>query len=150
MKKTIVSVAKEIYDNMEYNTRNDKSRYCSLKKDVSWMSDIIREAHLDRFPSDDIYDRINTILSVIYEMDGDSVEDDIREALYTIEADIYTYDLTKWLNDNVENVYYLEEAQSYGKLDGFRLLMTAQKIYIQEIGNALISAIVEYIDNIEE
>lgn len=148
--KTIVSVAQEIYDNMEYKERDNKERYCCLKDhDIQWQSDIIRESHLDRMPSDDIYDRINTILGVIYDLDEEAIEQDIQEALSEIEPDCYTHDLTKWLNLDNRNVYYLDEAIQTGVNDGFQLLAIAQSNYIQEIGNALISAIQEYIDNIE-
>lgn len=147
--KTIVTVAKEIYDNMEYKTRDNGDRYCVLKDDVQWQSDIIRESHLDRLPDDDIYDRINTILGVIYELDEEANEDNIKEAIYSIEPDCYTSDLTKWLNSNNQNVYYLDEALELGCTDGFQLLAQTQSAYIQEIGNALISAIQEYIDELE-
>lgn len=146
--KTIVSVAKEIYDNMEYRKRDDKSKYCCLKDhNIQWQSDIIHESHLDRMPSDDIYDRIDDILGVISDLNEDSTEDDIRDAISTIEADCYTSDLTKWLNSDNRNVYYLDEAAELGVKDGFQLLACAQSVYIQEIGNALISAIQEYIDS---
>ena len=148
--KTIVTVAKEIYDNMEYKTRDNGDKYCILKNDIEWQREIIRESHLNRFPSDDVYDRINTILSIICELADDATDDDIREAVYSIEADIYTNDLTKWLNNNNNNVYYLDDAiASACSKDGFQLLAFAQSTYIQEIGHALINAIQEYIDGLE-
>ncbi len=148
--KTIQTVAQCIYDNMEYKERKDKSSFCCLKnRDIQWQTDIIHEAHLDRMPSDDIYDRINTILSNISDVTDDATDDDIRESIQAIEPDCYTSDLTKWLNSDNRNVYYLDEAISIGVTDGFQLLAIAQSTYIQEIGNALISAIQEYIDSID-
>ena len=147
--KTIVTVAEKIYNNMEYRERTNGDKFCCLKNDVQWQRDIIREAHLDRLPNDDIYDRINTILEVISNLDNETNEDDIREALYQIEPDCYTSDLTKWLNSDNRNVYYLNDTIDLGSKDGFELLSYAQNAYIQEIGHALISAIQEYIDGLE-
>lgn len=146
--KTIQSVSKEIYDNMVYSKRDNGNDYCHLKDDIQWQRDIIFQAHLERMPDDDIYDRINTILSVISNLDDDSNDDDIRDAIYEIEADCYTSDLTEWLNKDNRNVYYIEEATTeFGATDGFQILGIAQQRYIQEIGNDLINAIQEYIDN---
>ena len=147
--KTIQTVAKEIYDNMEYKTRDNGDKYCILKNDIEWQHDIIRESHLDRLPSDDIYDRIDSILDVISELEENDTEDDIREVIYGIEPDCYTADLTKWLNSDNRNVYYLNEVLENGCKDGFKLLSYAQTTYIQEIGNTLVSAIQKYIDGLD-
>lgn len=146
--KTIQQVAEVIYKNLEVNKRDNGSEYYSLKDCIEWQQDIIHAAHLDRMPSDDIYDRINTVLEVLSDLDKDATEDDVREAIYQIEPDIYSSDLTKWLNSNNNNVYYLDEAIQQGATDGFKLLASAQCAYIQEIASALISAIVEYIESI--
>ena len=146
--KTIVTVAKEIYDNMEYRERDNKEKFCCLKDNhPQWQSDIIHAAHLEYMPSDDIYDRINTILDVVSELEDDSTYNDIYDVVCGIGADCYTSDLTGWLHSDNRNVYYLNEAISMGCVDGFQLLALAQTVYIQEIGHALISAIKEYIDN---
>lgn len=147
--KTIQSVAKEISDNIVWAKRDNGQDYCYLKKDFEWQSAIMREAHLDRLPSDDVYDRIDTILDKLSDLDEEATQDDCYEAIQEIEPDCYTSDLTKWLNSNNENVYYLGEALDIGINDGFQLLAYAQQLYIQEIGNNLINAIQEYIDNLE-
>ena len=147
--KTIQTVSKEIYDNMEQKTRKDESKFYCLKNEVQWQQDIIHESHLDRMPSDDIYDRINTILGEIYEMDVDVTEDDIRERIYEIESDVYTSDLTAWLHSDNRNVYYLDNALENGVSDGFQALSYAQTCYIQEIASALVNAIQNYIESVE-
>ena len=144
--KTIQTLAKEIYNNMKYKERTNGKKYCCLKNDIEWQRDIIRESHLGRMPSDDVYDRINTILGVIYELDEEANEDDIREAIYQIEPDCYTSNLTAWLHSDNRNVYYLDEALEMGCTDGFALLACAQKAYIEEIANNLVNAIQEYIE----
>jgi len=148
--KTIQSVAETMYKNLEQNTRDDGSKYYSLKDREEWQVDIIRESHLDRMPNDDIYDRINDILSVLADMDAEACEDDAQDVISGIEADIYTADLTTWLASHNANVEYLDEAQGIGSEGGSDLLMTAQWLYIQAIGQALLSGIVEYIDGLDE
>lgn len=144
--KTIQSVAQEIYDNMTYSERVNGEKYCHLKEDIEWQKEIIFNAHLDRMPNDDIYDRINTILSVILDCNEETAIDEIRNIIYEIEPDCYTSNLTAWLNSDNRNVYYLGDALGMGFNDGFQLLAYAQSCYIQEIGNALLDAIQEYID----
>lgn len=148
--KTIQSVAVEIYKNMIMKKRNDESKYYSLNEAIAWQQDIIRASHLDRLPSDDIYDRINTILAVLSDLDVEDNEDVARDILYTIEPDCYTSDLMIWLSSNTGNVYYLTEAIEQGVVDGIGALAMAQSCYIQDIGNDLIKAIVEYIETLEE
>jgi hypothetical protein len=142
---TIQSVAEEISKNLITGTRTDGKKYIYGKERIQWQTDIIHKAHLDRLPDDDIYDRIDTILSAWADMSQDADEDEAREVLDEIEPDIYTHDLTAWLHSDNRNVYYLEEAIKEGCDDGFNALMRAQALYIQEIGQALLEGIMEYI-----
>ena len=148
--KTIQQIAAEMLDNLELKTRDDGSRFYAEKTTIEWQQDIIRGAHLDRMPSDDIYERIYNILERLSELDEQADEDEARDTIYEIEPDCYTSDLTKWLHDNINNVYYLEEAISQGATTGFDLLAIAQQIYIQEIGNDLLNGITEHISELEE
>jgi len=150
MKATIASVASAMYDNMERGKRDDGSIYYSLKERIEWQSDIIHGAHLDRMPSDDIYERINDILSALADMDDDATEDEASDRMYEIETDVYTSDLTAWLHSDNRNVSYLEEAQACGVTDGFQLLTMAQAEYIMEIARAVLAGIVKYIEEIED
>ena len=54
-------------------------------------------------------------------------------------VDIYTTDLTKWLNDNINNVYYLEDAIKNGAEDGFNALQVAQYQAIDEVAGHVIT-----------
>jgi len=143
---TIQSVAEEMSKNFITGTRTDGKNYIHCKEHIQWQTDIIHKAHLDRLPSDDVYDRIDTILSAWADMPVDADEDDARERLDEIEPDVYTSDLTAWLHEDNRNVYYMEEAIKEGSADGFNALMRAQSIYIQEIGQALLDGIKEYIE----
>jgi len=49
------------------------------------------------------------------------------------ETDIYTSDLTEWLNESENNVYYLGEAIEEGAEDGFKALSMAQYKAIEEL-----------------
>lgn len=148
--KNIGTIATEILENLEQKKRdpnNDNTYFYCLKKTIEWQQDIIRNAHNDRLPNDDIYNRIHDILECIQDIE---TEEQAQERLYEIEPDIYTNDLTAWLNDNINNVYYLTEALEEGMeiKDGFNLLMYAQSKYIQEIGNTLIQGIVEHLETV--
>lgn len=147
-KKNIGTIATEILENLEQKKRdNDGSYFYCPKKDISWQRGIIFNAHLDRMPNDDIYNRIYDILESIQDIE---TEEEAQERLYEIEPDIYTNDLTAWLNDNINNVYYLTEALEEGLdiKDGFKLLMYAQSKYIQEIGQTLIQGIIEHLETV--
>lgn len=60
------------------------------------------------------------------------------------ETDIYTADLTKWLNESVYNVGFLTTALEDGcgyEKDGFKLLQQAQYYAIEEICQIIINGI---------
>ena len=150
-KKTIQSVAQEILDNLVTKERADGTKFIAPENTIGWQQDIIRNAHLDRMPSDDIYERIYNILDRLSGLDDEAGEDEARDVIYEIEPDWYTSDLANWLSDNNNNVYYLTEALEQMKIkDGFQLLSVAQSLYIQEIANELINGIVKYIEETEE
>jgi len=97
----------------------------------------VYKAHGDRLPTDWIFDKYQSILSAITEYDNNS-EDDLQENRWEIVdclVDVYTSDLTSWLNDSNYNVYYIDEAiQEYGPTeDGFKLLQLAQYKAIDDI-----------------
>lgn len=150
-KKTIQSVAQEILDNLVTKERTDGTKFIAPENTIEWQQDIIRNAHLDRMPSDDIYERIYNILDRLSGLDDEAGEDEARDVIYEIEPDCYTSDLANWLSDNNNNVYYLTEALEQMEIkDGFQLLSAAQGLYIQEIANELINGIVKYIEETEE
>ena len=148
MEKTIQQVSKEMLDNFKQKERKDKSKFYCNKKEIDWQKDIIYKAHLNRMPNDDMYKRIYFMLDSFANTDEDYDKDSIQETIYEIESDCYTADLTNWLHDNINNVYYLTEALEEMEIkNGFQLLQAAQQKYIQEIGTALLEAIAEYVEN---
>lgn len=143
--KTISSVAKEMYDNMESKTRtNGDKYYCLIDYKVEWQTDIIREAHPDgRLPSDEVYEVITDTLELLKDVD---TEDEAQDRISEIEANVYTSALTKWLHSHNGNVYYLTQAiEEMGCTDGFKALSTAQYLFKQEIASAVLRGIQAYI-----
>ena len=132
------------------NKRNDGTKFCCCKDNPQWVTDIIHNVHGNKLPDDTVYKFIWDVLSVLIELNFDTVtEDDLQEAIYTMESDIYTYDLTKWLHAREDHVYYLTQIleECADIKDGFQLLTWAQKAQIEEVGTALINAFVEIDDD---
>jgi len=64
---------------------------------------------------------------------SESISDKISEWVDS-ETDVYTSNLTEWLNDSNSNVYYMTEVgEEYGTSDGFQLLQQAQYKAIEEL-----------------
>jgi hypothetical protein len=108
------------------------------------LRDSVREAHGNRLPDDWIYQKYHDLLAAFSERDIKSLDDfeETRTEIVDGHVDIYTSDLTAWLNGHNTNVYYLTEVlEEGGVTDGFRLLMQAQYKAIDEIA----SEVVDYI-----
>ena len=85
----------------------------------------------------------------------DYVEEDIEEAINNFEenmfemcdsmVDVYTSDLTEWLNNRTQNTYYLDEVITEAE-DGFSLLAMAQYRAIEEISSMFLSAIRDFFE----
>jgi hypothetical protein len=74
----------------------------------------------------------------------------IEEMESYTEADIYTNNLTQWLNSNNNRVYYLGEALGMGygeRKDGFELLAGAQMIEKEEVYNIANQVAIEFLKN---
>ena len=108
------------------------------------LRDSVRSAHGDSMPNDWIYNKYQSVLEALSGYTINSI-DDLSENLPEIVdglVDVYTSDLTAWLNSKNSNVYYLTEAlQEWGgnDADGFRLLMLAQYKAIDEIASEVIT-----------
>jgi len=144
--KTIQSTAQEMIDNMKYSKRNDGTEYVHTIKTVEWQKDIIRNAHGDMLPDDDIYSVIYDALLALAELPHSADREDAFDALYEIEAPVYTSELTAWLHRCNNRAYYLEDAIKNGLTDGFQVLAAAWCAFKDEIGAAVISGIVSHIE----
>lgn len=98
------------------------------------LHDAVFNAHGDKLPNDQIFDTFHSILETLTGYDIDSM-DDVEEYRHEIVdglVDIYTYDLTSWLNNDISNTYYLDQAiQEYEAKEN--ILPVAQYIAIDEI-----------------
>ena len=150
MKKTVQEVTKEMLDNMEWKERQNGDKIVVNKTEIEWQKNIIHNAHGDKLPDDYCYEFIYEALCTL----SDSEEGNEEESIYEIEADVYTSDLTDWLNNNNNNVYYLDEViKEYGnnQQNGFNALMIAQYKAIEELyNNALYLLIEDLKENFEE
>ena len=143
MSKSIVDLAQEMSDCFEWKERLDGTPYVILseEKRKPWMVDIVRNIHGDKLPDDTTYRFIESACDSIADMDSELSLDDIQDNLYScIEPDIYTSDLTAWLNDSNDHVYYLTEVlEELDIKDGFQLLGAAQEKQKLEIAQSLLS-----------
>jgi hypothetical protein len=118
----------------EYKKRGEDTIVILKDNAPAELQESVHNAHGDRLPSDWIYDKYESILSSISDYDSKEL-DDIRAEIVDGLVDVYTSNLTEWLNDDNRNVYYLSEALAeYGDGDdGFALLAQAQYRAIDEI-----------------
>lgn len=115
-----------------------------LKQDApEGLRDSVREAHGDRLPDDWIYRKYYEVLDALSGYTLESADDLEEQRAEVVDGlvDVYTSELTAWLNQNVNNVYYIDEARKEYGADGdaFQLLTAAQYAAIDEIAGEVIS-----------
>lgn len=151
--KTIKGLAEEMSQALEWKERNNGSKFVSLKNgSPEWMHDVCWRAHNngETLPDDTIYEFIDKAVNALSECSGNSLPD-LQEAIDQIEPDIYTSDLTSWLGARVDHVFYLTEAlENSESRDGFQVLLDAQSIQINEVSSAVLAALQEVIEGMEE
>ena len=95
------------------------------------------DAHGDRLPDDWHFATYRSILSSMSDYDIKSIDDfeDNRAEIVDSLVDVYTSNLTSWLNQSVYNLSYLDEAiNEFGNLEtAFDLLQKGQYLAIDEI-----------------
>lgn len=138
--KTIQSLAVELSAALDTRTRANGTEFTCLADGApQWMTDVIRAIHDDKLPDDTTYGLIKRCADALAELDVDASESDASDAIAELESDVYTNDLTAWLNARADHLYYLGQAmEDFSPTDGFALLSMAQKIQIDEVGCALV------------
>ena len=110
---TIRQLANQSLEMLETKVRTNGDNYVCFKDDrPQWMQDLAFRAHNNgaMLPNDYRYEFIESALTAIANHDG---IEDIRNS---IEADIYTSDLTAWLNSRNDRYQYVDNAiEDYGK-----------------------------------
>lgn len=101
------------------------------------------------------YNLIDTLLIELDDLAHESenleeFKEKIDNQLYEIidsNIDIYTKELTEWLNSDINNVYYISQAlENHETKDGFQLLQLAQYEAISEIAHQLSQKIIEFLE----
>lgn len=143
----IIKMAERMSQAFVWDKRNDETKFCKLKDDSpAWMTEVIYKAHEDKLPDDTVYRFIEKAVDAIAEADPASIED----AIFEIESDVYTSDLTEWLNERNDHVCYLTEALINGDhKDGFELLASAQYQHITEVAQGVLNALTERAERTE-
>ena len=136
--KTVNELAKEALGWFIVDTRDDGEKFTKTKEGrPEWLKTLIFTAHDGMLPDDYRYKFIEKALELIADQDADL---DYPE----IEADIYTSDLTKWLNSRNDRVCYLTEAlEQYEIDDGFWALQEAQLREREEVYHSVLSSLRE-------
>lgn len=149
MSKSIIDLATELSRAFIRDKRTNGDEFVKLKDgSPQWMTDVIRECHAGTLPDDTIYSLIEKCADQLAEMDDDATVSDAYDTISEIEAEIYTHKLVAWLNGNV---HYMTQALEEGEYkDGDQLLMAAQLLHIQEIGNTLVAELETLADNSDD
>ena len=120
--KSLQDLASYYYKFFTTNERPNGDKIVVLKDDApEELKELVRDAHGDMLPDDYKYRFIEDALGNFADYD------DPDSAIDEMESDVYTSDLTEWLNSSNNRVYYLSDALSeYGVNDGFQALSLAQ------------------------
>lgn len=142
-KQTMEKIINNTLAQFEIVKRGDDSIVILNREAPEELRASVMAAHGDRLPDDWIFDKYHSILDALagYTIeDADDLEENRAEIVDGL-VDVYTSDLTAWLNRHNANVYYLTESlEEYGEqTDGFKLLMSAQYKAIDEIAGEAIS-----------
>jgi len=134
MEITIQEIAKEAEFYFKQKTRNNGDKFYVLGDGrPEWLRDLVYDAHNDTLPDDFIYKFIwESIVSIME--DGEDAY---------VEGDIYTSDLTSWLNSNNGRVSYLTMAleELEEEKNGFNLLGYAQKLEKDEVFHSVLKSL---------
>ena len=109
-----MSIQKSAQECLEYlvtKTRDNGDSFVCLKNDrLEWMQTLTRIAHSDQMPNDFRYEFIESALTAL------ANHNDLDDARDSLEADIYTSELTAWLHSRNDRTWYVDEAiREFGK-----------------------------------
>lgn len=143
----ISELAQYYYNQFETKKRNEDTITVFKTNRSEELQDSVYKAHGDRLPNDWIFSTYCGILGSISDYTINTIDDieDNRSEIVDGLVDVYTSELTAWLNSHNENVYYIEEVQKeYGmQEDGFKLLAMAQYMAIDEIFSEVINLLTD-------
>lgn len=147
--KTIITLAKEMQEQMTTGERKNGKTFYHLKNDhPQWMQDVIFAVHEEKLPDHTTYEFINDGLDIICDLEDNAHEDEIREEIFDrIEPDCYTSDLTGWLHERNDHVYYLTGVlEEMDVKDGFQALALAQTKHREDVALNLVGELAKLTD----
>lgn len=143
--KTLEQFAQKMSAAFTGGERNDGTKYRYLKDGrPDWMQEVAHEAHGDMFPDDWRYEFIELACDLIAEN-----ADNLDGARDSIEADIYTHDLTGWLHSRADRYSYCDEAaEEWGpQTETITWLQFGQLREKQETFDLVVKALQGLVDN---
>lgn len=147
--QTIQALAEYASSQFKTDKRDNGDEFVFLKDGApKWLHDMVRAAHgSDYGPDDYRYEFAEAAVRMFAEYEGE----DIDEAIYEIEPDIYTGQLTHWLASNINRIAYCDEAtEEYGPADISTTLMRGQLAERQEVATIVLAWLRDLIENPEE
>ena len=145
---TLMQAINAMHEALEQRARDCGTQfYCLKDGSPEWMSKAAMTAHLDEFPNDEVYDAIHDALIAFRDAPHDVDEDTLREQIETIEPEIYTANLLKWVSANLSRQSYVDDAmKEYQPETLHQALAMGMSQWVNEVANALVSAIVDFVD----
>lgn len=137
---TTKQLAQSMLDMLETHKRDNGAEFLTFKEDrPQWMQDVSFAAHGDMMPDDHRYRFIFEALAAMVEYD------DPADAIESIEADIYTSDLTTWLGSRADRYGYCDEYMEEMGKESFpgtiELLQAGQAREKEEVFNLVLDAL---------
>ncbi len=125
-----------------------ETRFYSLtERYPTWVMDMVHTAHEDMMPNDYKYQYVvDTLYALSEGRDPDEGRDEI-------EADIYNYDLLRWLQSHGERVGFVDEVVSelghHPEMGMMGDIMMGQVQEKQQVWQSVVSSLQERLDAIE-
>jgi hypothetical protein len=126
---------------------------------AGWERDVIDGALDDIGSSEFTMDKLHDLLAAAADCETDpedtyySQADEIRERFYEEETDVYNSDLLEWVSEDLSNASYVEDAMGEFGCEGrdfFELVGLGQHVWIQQLGEALLDALVEAAEGLDD
>ncbi len=121
--------------------------YTLTERHPTWVKDMVYTAHEDMMPNDYKYQYVVDTLDALSE--GQDPDDGLSD----IEADVYNYDLLKWVQSHGERVGFVDEVVSelghHPDLGMIGDLMMGQVQEKQQVWQSVVSSLRERLDDIE-
>lgn len=107
-------------------------------KDYGVISEVVCTL-TDSMDTDSAYAFTVEALDILSECE---TEEEAEGRILELGPDVYTHDLTAWINRSVKNVEYITEAlKEYNPEDGFKLLSSAQSLAKRQAARAVLTCL---------